>query len=62
MGDGHGAVANDPNDSVEAEVVEESYPEHALSIGIPAEVVDLEKRVAMVPRLVKSFRKLGYAV
>ena len=50
----------------EEEIVEEvddaPIPDPILTLGVPKEVEDGERRVAMVPSTVKKFRRLGFRV
>jgi NAD(P) transhydrogenase len=49
-------------EEVEEIIKESDIPEPLAVIGVPKECYPLERRVAITPRTVKRFRKLGYSV
>jgi len=58
-------LSKDQNNAIEEESQEEQeedLPEPKMTIGVPKEVEELEKRVSVTPNLVKKFRKLGFDV
>lgn len=66
LGDSFGdstSQANDDDEEPEAcEQGPEEYPEAKMTLGVPKESFDLEKRVALTPNTVSQFRKLGFKV
>lgn len=46
----------------EEQIAESDIPEPTATIGVPREVYELERRVAITPHTVKKFRKLGFNV
>lgn len=49
-------------EEVEDTILESEIPPALATIGVPKECYPLEKRVAITPRTLKRFRKLGYTV
>jgi hypothetical protein len=46
----------------EEEVENEIFKDPTMSIGIPAEIFEAERRVAMTPSQVPKFRRMGFSV
>jgi NAD(P) transhydrogenase len=43
-------------------LLDEAFPEPVMTLGVPKEIFNLEKRVAVTPSTVKKFRSLGFQV
>lgn len=50
------------DDEIVEEVDDAPIPDPVLTLGVPKEIEEGERRVAMVPATVKKFRKLGFRV
>lgn len=64
LGDSFADTQLQENEEEPEEVVEDNidYPEAKMTLGVPKETFTQEKRVALTPKTVSQFRKLGFKV